>query len=365
MTRVTLSDLSVMIGRRMALSSVSFDVPAGAYAVVVGPSGCGKTTVLRAIAGLTRPVRGQVAFDGIPVNGLPPGERNVAMCFQSYALYPRMTVLENWTFPLRAARLPEHEIRSRVEAIAELLHMQPLLHRYPRELSGGQQQRVALGRALVRTPRLYLLDEPFGSLDAKLRVELRTAIKKLQMERGITTIHVTHDQIEAQALGDILVVLREGVVQQVGPPEEVYEKPANLFVARFIGSPPMNFLECTLMQENGSWWLQHPWFRIPIPAAKAVPVARSGRVDGLIVGVRPENIRLAPHGEAGIPIEIYLVEPQGNEFIVDLKVNDLVLKARVRRDRMVFEPKANEKVSVTFDADALHLFDKVGGRRLG
>lgn len=364
MTRVTVTDLSVMIGRRMVLNSVNFDVPAGAYAVIVGPSGCGKTTVLRAIAGLTRPVRGRVAFDGASVDGVPPGKRNVAMCFQTFALYPRMTVLENWTFPLRADRLPEHEIRRRVEVIAELLHMQPLLHRYPRELSGGQQQRVALGRALVRTPRLYMLDEPFGNLDAKLRVQLRTEIKKLQMERGITTIHVTHDQTEAQALGDILVVLRDGVVQQVGSPEEVYEKPANLFVARFIGSPPMNFLKCTLFQENGGWWLQHSRFRIPLPTEKAASVTRARSVEELIVGIRPENIRVHPHGKAGVPMEVYLIEPQGHEFIVDLKVDDVILKARMRQDQAGFEPKTNGKVYVTFDGDALHLFDKASGSRL-
>lgn len=365
MTRVTVTDLSVTIGRRTALNSVTFEVPAGAYAVVVGPSGCGKTTVLRIIAGLTRPARGSVAFDGVPVDEVPPGERNVAMCFQTFALYPRMTVLENWTFPLRAERLPEQEIRRRVEAVASLLHMEPLLHRYPRELSGGQQQRVALGRTLVRTPRLYLLDEPLGSLDAKLRVELRTALKRLQMERGITTIHVTHDQVEAQALADVLVVLKDGVVQQVGTPEQVYERPANLFVARFIGSPPMNFLDCALVQADGRWWLQHRRFRIPIPAGPAVSVAQAVRTDGLVVGVRPENVEIGPPERGGIPAEVYLVEPQGHEFIVDLRVDDLILKARVRQDRVGWPLRPDERCSARFDPDALHLFDKASGRRLG
>ena len=365
MASVTVEDVTVRFGGNTVLDSIGFEVDDGEFCVLVGPSGCGKTVTLRVIAGLTRPHRGRVYMDGRPVDHVPPGDRDVAMCFQTYALYPYMTVRENWTFPLRAARLPEDEIRRRVEMVTELLHMGPLMDRYPRELSGGQQQRVALGRALVRRPRVYLLDEPFGNLDAKLREEMRAKVKKLQMDLGITTIHVTHDQVEAQAMGDKIVVMDVGTIQQVGTPEEIYEEPANLFVAGFIGTPPMNFIECTLSRREEALIVRHPRFELPLPPAKAARIQEQGKEGSVILGVRPESIRLSPRPEEGIPAEVYVLEPQSNQLIVDLKFDDMILKAREVQERLGFEPRLNQPVAMWFDPERIHLFDKATGRRIG
>ena len=315
MTQIDIESVSVRYGSRLILEDITFRIEDGEFCVLVGPSGCGKTTLLRVVAGLTRPTRGQIRFDGQPMDTVPPGKRDIAMCFQTYALYPNMTVRENWAFPLRMERLPEPEIRRRIAEVAELLHMEPLLDRYPHQLSGGQQQRVALGRALVRRPRVYLLDEPMGNLDAKLRIELRAHLKRIQKERGITTIYVTHDQADAQALGDRMVVLHEGRVQQVGAPQEIYDYPKNLFVARFIGSPPMNLIPCELVYREGQLWLMHPQFEIPmpdLPSGLALPPAGP-----VILGVRPEALRICTDG-LGIPAEVYVIEPQGDEGILDL-----------------------------------------------
>jgi multiple sugar transport system ATP-binding protein len=362
---VKVEDVTVRFGSSTVLDAISFEVADGEFCVLVGPSGCGKTVALRVIAGLTRPTQGHVYLDGQRADDVPPGDRNVAMCFQTYALYPYMTVRENWAFPLRAARLPEDEIRRRVDAVTRLLYMEPLMDRYPRELSGGQQQRVALGRALVRRPRVYLLDEPFGNLDAKLRVEMRAELKKLQMILGITTIHVTHDQVEAQALGDKIVVMDMGTLQQVGTPEEIYEEPANLFVAGFVGIPRMNFIECTLGRRNGTLYVQHPRFELALPSARAAKVETQWREGPLIIGVRPESIRLSPKEGEGIPAEVYVLEPQSNEVIVDLKFDDLILKTRTIQDQLGFQPQINQRVYMTFDSELVHMFDKTTGRRIG
>lgn len=365
MATVRVEDVTVRFGNHIALNHISFEVANGELCVLVGPSGCGKTTALRVIAGLTRPAHGHVYIDGRRVDDVPPGDRDVAMCFQTYALYPYMTVRENWSFPLQAARLPADEIRRRLEAVTRLLHMEPLMNRYPRELSGGQQQRVALGRALVRRPRVYLLDEPFGNLDAKLRVEMRSELKKLQMDLGITTIHVTHDQVEAQALGDKIVVMDMGTIQQVGTPEEVYEEPANLFVAGFIGVPAMNFIECALIQRDGTWHVQHPRFELPLPPAKAVKVEAWRGAGPVILGVRPESIRLSPREGEGIPAEVYVLEPQSNEIIVDLKFDDMILKVRSVQEQLGFQPQINQRVYMSFDCERIHLFDKATRKRIG
>ncbi len=365
MATVEVEDVTVRFGNSVVLNAIRFEVADGELCVLVGPSGCGKTTALRVIAGLTRPVHGHVYIDGRRVDDVPPGDRDIAMCFQTYALYPYMTVRENWSFPLQAARLPADEIRRRLDAVTRLLHMEPLMNRYPRELSGGQQQRVALGRALVRRPRVYLLDEPFGNLDAKLRVEMRAELKKLQMDLGITTIHVTHDQVEAQALGDKIVVMDMGTVQQVGTPEEVYEEPANVFVASFIGVPAMNFIECALVQRDDTWCVQHSRFELPLPPAKAAKVEAWRGAGPVILGIRPESIRLSPREGEGIPTEVYVLEPQSNEVIVDLKFDDAILKARSVQEQLGFRPQINQRVYMTFDHEQIHLFDKATGKRIG
>jgi len=362
---VKVEDVTVRFGNNTVLNNIHFDVADGELCVLVGPSGCGKTVTLRVIAGLTKPNRGHVYMDGKEMSAVPPGDRDVAICFQTYALYPHMTVRENWTFPLRAARLPEEEIRRRVDAVTRLLHMEPLMNRYPRELSGGQQQRVALGRALVRRPRVYLLDEPFGNLDAKLRVEMRAELKKLQMDLGITTIHVTHDQIEAQALGDKIVVMDMGTVQQVGTPEQIYEEPANLFVAGFVGTPRMNFIEGTLIRQGDTLYVRHPRFELALPTYKAARLATWSGEGLVILGVRPESIRLSPREGEGIPTEVYVLEPQSNEVIVDLKFDDAILKVRAVQERLDFIPRLNQRVYMAFDSEQVHLFDKASGKRIG
>lgn len=360
-----LENITVRFGRQEVLKDINLAVDEGEFCVIVGPSGCGKSLILRVIAGLTRPAKGQVYIDGQAVGHVQPSQRDVAMVFQSYALYPTMTVRENWTFPLRAARLPQGEIEKRVREMTEFLDMGPLLNRYPRELSGGQQQRVAVGRALVRRPRLFLLDEPMGNLDAKLRVEMRARLKRLQSDLGITTVHVTHDQVEAQALADKLAVMDMGTIQQVGTPEEIYDEPANVFVAEFIGTPRINLIECALQRENGTLYLHHPLFKLALPPNLAVAAEAGPRSQEVILGIRPEWIRLSPNEKpGGIPTEVYVLEPQSNELIIGLRFGEEILKMRADRDDIGFAPRLNQKVFMSFDLNLVHLFDKATGLRL-
>jgi multiple sugar transport system ATP-binding protein len=362
---VRVENVSVEFGRERVLRDASFDVADGELCVVVGPSGCGKTILLRAVAGLTEPAEGHVYFDGELMDNVAPSDRDVAMCFQTYALYPYMTVRQNWTFPLRAVNLPKEEIRQRLEQVTALTHMGPLLDRHPRALSGGQQQRVALGRALVRRPRVFLLDEPFGNLDAKLRVELRARVKRMQMELGITTLHVTHDQVEAQAMGDKLVVMDVGTIQQMGTPEEIYEQPVNVFVARFIGMPRMNLITCELRRDNGQLLFAHPAFNFPVPPEQVAAV-EEGVTDGSVVlGIRPEDVSVREHPTPGsVPAEVYVLEPQSNEILIDLSIGDITVKSRSDQDEIGFAPQCNQSLHVTFDSDSIHVFDGKSERRI-
>lgn len=365
MAEVKVENVLVRFGRSLVLRDASFQVADGELCVIVGPSGCGKTVLLRTVAGLTQPSEGNIYFDGKLVNDVAPSHRDVAMCFQTYALYPYMTVRQNWEFPLRAVHLAEEEIQRRVERVMELTHMEPLMNRYPRELSGGQQQRVALGRALVRRPRLFLLDEPFGNLDAKLRVELRATVKRLQMDLGITTLHVTHDQVEAQAMGDKIVVMDMGTVQQVGTPEEIYETPANLFVAGFFGTPRMNFIPCELKSEEDQLLFVHPTFTLPVPANRVAAIQAGTTDDKVILGIRPENVFIsASPGPGSIPAQVYVLEPQSNEVIVDLILGNMILKSRVDRDELGFEPQLNQTVHLRFATELMHVFDGQSQQRI-
>jgi multiple sugar transport system ATP-binding protein len=362
---VRVENVSVEFGREPVLSDASFDVADGELCVVVGPSGCGKTILLRAVAGLTEPAEGHVYFDGELMDKVAPSDRDVAMCFQTYALYPYMTVRQNWTFPLRAVHLPNEEIQKRLEQVVALTHMGPLLDRYPRALSGGQQQRVALGRALVRRPRVFLLDEPFGNLDAKLRVELRARVKRMQMDLGITTLHVTHDQVEAQAMGDKLVVMDVGTIQQVGTPEEIYERPVNVFVARFIGVPRMNLITCELKREDGRLLLTHPAFTLAVPPERVAAVETGVTDASVVLGVRPEDVAVSEGPTPGsVPAEVYVLEPQSNEIVIDLSIGDIIVKSRSDQDELGFDPQGNQPVHVTFDSDSIHVFDGESERRI-
>jgi multiple sugar transport system ATP-binding protein len=366
LTSVRLENVRVTYGGRDVIKDVSFTVESGELAVLVGRSGSGKTTLLRAITGYAPLSGGRVSIGGEDVTRQPPARRDIAMVFQSYSLYPHMTVRENWLFPLQAAKLPPAERDARIAAVAATLQMQRLLDRYPKELSGGQQQRVAMGRALVRQPQLFLLDEPLGALDAKLRVDARSAFKTLQRELGATTIYVTHDQVEAQALGAKIVVLDDGAVQQVGTPDEIYDMPANHIVAGLFGSPPMNFLDAELTTREDQVSVACGNMTLPLPPAVARDVRAEGRDREVILGVRPEAIHLAPQPEEGsVPASIYVIEPLGHNLIADVRFGGRIIRARADRniDRLA-SLQPDDPVYIRFDAAQIHLFDRVTQQRL-
>lgn len=364
MATLVLEKLNLWYGRHThAVRDVDLVVEDGELCVFLGPSGCGKTSTLRMIAGFVRPTSGRIYLDGEVINDLYPGDRNVAMIFQSYALYPHLTVREQLAFPLKAKRVSRQEITRRVEEIACFLHMEDFLDRYPQELSAGQRQRVAMGRALIRKPRLFLMDEPLSQLDARLRVEMRASLRKLQQELGITTIYVTHDQTEAQGLADKIMVMHQGQVQQVGKPIEIYENPANLFVAGFIGMPAMNFLRGTLvrgerMEFRGNGI--HLRFTRELGARMSL-VPR----EEVIIGIRPEHLvpSLREGGENALCGEVYVIEPQSNEYIIDLRVGGETVKARVEKRELSALPRPGERMWVSFEDQYLYVFDPVTEQR--
>jgi multiple sugar transport system ATP-binding protein len=307
----------------LALRSLDLDVPDGAFLVLLGPSGCGKTTALRVLAGLELPTAGSVHIGGRDVTRIQPRDRDVAMVFQSYALYPHMTVAENIGYPLRIRGLSKSEQRAAVLRVAESLEIPHLLDRRPRHLSGGQRQRVALARAIVREPSVFLMDEPLSNLDAKLRTSMRGEIKRLQKRLGTTTLYVTHDQAEAMTMADLVAVMRDGELQQLAPPDEIYDRPANRFVATFVGNPPMNVLDGTV--EGGGFKIGDQTLVLGEFGADAAG-ARA-------LGVRPEDLEILPQGTPGaLAGEIYVVEPMGNETLVDVRIGDQRLMARAARE---------------------------------
>jgi ABC-type sugar transport system ATPase subunit len=309
MPGVTLEEVTKEFpGGAVAVDSLSLEVEDGEFMILVGSSGCGKTTALRMIAGLEKPTAGTIRIGAQVVNDLSGRERDVAMVFQNYALYPHMTVARNLAYPLRQRRVPKREIARRVNEVAEMLSLDELLKRRPAQLSGGQRQRVAMGRALVREPAVFLLDEPLSNLDAKLRVQMRAALKRLHGRLGITTVYVTHDQVEAMTLGDRIAVISDGKLQQLGHPQDVYDRPANVFVAGFIGSPAMNLLRGRIRGGQIT--------------AGDLTLTRPGIADGeLIVGIRPEALRPAANGMPSLDFHVAVVEPLGDEVIVHGSVN--------------------------------------------
>lgn len=333
------------------------------FVVFLGPSGCGKTTTLKMIAGLEDITRGEIYIDGKLVNDAAPKDRDIAMVFQSYALYPHLTVFENMAFSLRARKFPQDEIKERVERTAELLRIRDLLDRRPRFLSGGQRQRVALGRAIVRKPKVFLMDEPLSNLDAKLRVHMRFELNKIHRELEATIIYVTHDQIEALTLGDRLVLMKDGIVQQIGDPRTMYNRPANVFVAGFIGSPSMNFLDGKLDAENGSLWLDLDAFRLQVP-----PEAKNleDYIDkNIIVGFRPEDISdkdRAGFASAGnvMTARIDVIEPIGSEELLYVSAGKHTFVAEIQElSGGTSEKRAlvEKEIELAFNMDKLHLFD--------
>jgi multiple sugar transport system ATP-binding protein len=359
LSRVLLNNVTKRFGNVIAVNSLSLEVKDKEFLVLLGPSGCGKTTALRCIAGLETPEEGEIYIGDRLVNELDPKERNVAMVFQSYALYPHMTVFKNMAFPLENMKVPPDEIDQRVKQTAELLHVDSLLERKPKQLSGGQRQRVALGRAIVRDPSVFLMDEPLSNLDAKLRVYMRAELKKLQKELGVTTVYVTHDQVEAMTMGDKVAIMNEGILQQVGTPDDIYSRPSNIFVAGFIGSPPTNFFDCNLLGGEPCS-LDTGEFRYPLPedVAKA---AKNCTSDTCVMGVRPQDIfvyRDVKKKKGLIKAVLDVVEPLGDTVILDFKIGDYLVKAVVSPD---FKAEVGDEMWLEIPANKIHVFDKKTG----
>ncbi|HEU5018154.1 MAG TPA: sn-glycerol-3-phosphate ABC transporter ATP-binding protein UgpC [Pseudolabrys sp.] len=353
MASVTIHDVRKAFGSTAVIHGVDVDIADGEFVVLVGPSGCGKSTLLRMIAGLENITGGEIRIGERIVNKVPPKERDVAMVFQNYALYPHMTVGANMGFSLKLRSAPKAEIDERVKRAADILGLAALLDRYPRQLSGGQRQRVAMGRAIVRNPQVFLFDEPLSNLDAKLRVAMRTEIKELHQRLGTTTIYVTHDQIEAMTMADKIVVMHEGRVEQIGAPLELYDRPTNLFVAGFIGSPAMNLLNGRI-RANGSAAFEGP-AGVMLPLTSA-PAAWHGRP--VIYGVRPENFVLAGDGA---PASVQVVEPTGSELQIVARVGETDVIA-VFRERHQLKP--GDTIRLKPDPRLVHLFDPAAGTRL-
>ncbi|KPB97000.1 MULTISPECIES: ABC transporter ATP-binding protein [Pseudomonas] len=346
------------------LKNIELSIKDGEFLILVGPSGCGKSTLMNCIAGLESISGGAILIDGEDVSGTSPKDRDIAMVFQSYALYPTMTVRENISFGLKIRKMPQAAIDEEVARVAKLLQIEHLLNRKPGQMSGGQQQRVAMGRALARRPKIYLFDEPLSNLDAKLRVEMRTEMKLMHQRLKTTTVYVTHDQIEAMTLGDKVAVMKDGIVQQFGTPKQIYNDPANLFVASFIGSPPMNFIPLRLQRKDGQLvaLLDSGQARCELP----VGVADAGLEDReIILGIRPEQIMLAAGDQAGLPTiraEVQVTEPTGPDTLVFVTLNQSKVCCRLAPD---VAPQVGESLTLQFDPSKVLIFDAKSGERLG
>jgi len=364
MASIRLEDVhKVYPNGHVATAGVELEVEDGEFMVLVGPSGSGKSTVLRMVAGLETPTRGRILLDDEDVTQLPPQRRDLAMVFQNYALYPHMTVRENMEFGLRMRRVPKPVIAERVVAVARKLGIEEYLDRRPAQLSGGQRQRVALGRAIVREPRAFLFDEPLSNLDAKLRVQTRAELARMHRELGATMLYVTHDQEEAMTLGDRIAVMNEGRLQQVAPPLEVYRRPANVFVAGFVGSPAMNFFHCILETgDNGAPRLACDGFALPL---EGIALAREPAGRELVLGIRPQDLELVALEDADLTARVDVVEPLGSELLVHLarpgavRDRELVLVTSAEAELM-----EGTEAGLRLRRERLHLFDAADGMRV-
>jgi multiple sugar transport system ATP-binding protein len=356
MAQVMLKALNKKYDEVHAVKDVNLHIRDKEFIVLVGPSGCGKSTTLRMVAGLEEITAGEIHIGDRLVNDLPPKDRDIAMVFQNYALYPHMTVYDNMAFGLKMRKFPKAEIEKRVKDAAEILGIQELLKRKPRQLSGGQRQRVAVGRAIVRHPQVFLFDEPLSNLDAKLRVQMRVELKKLHDRLETTAIYVTHDQVEAMTLGDRVVVMKDGWIQQVGEPLELYGQPTNKFVAGFIGSPAMNFVDVGIDEANGAVVAETQGLRLAVPPARANAL-KPYKGQQIALGVRPEDVHVATAADAAhhsFDATVEVVEPLGSEILLDVRAGRATIVARVEPNVRV---KVHETVRLAVNADRLHFFD--------
>ncbi|MFA5976022.1 MAG: sn-glycerol-3-phosphate ABC transporter ATP-binding protein UgpC [Elusimicrobiota bacterium] len=360
MANVLLRDIVKTINDNVIVDHINLEIPDREFCVLVGPSGCGKTTTLRMIAGLEEITSGEVWIGDRLVNNIPPKDRDIAMVFQNYALYPHMSAYDNMAFGLKLRKFSKKEIDSRVREAAEILNVTHLLKRRPKEMSGGQRQRIAVGRAIVRKPKVFLFDEPLSNLDAKMRVQMRTEISKLHNRLQTTMIYVTHDQVEAMTMGDRICVMKDGAIIQVDKPLDIYNQPKSKFVAGFIGSPPMNFMDVDVARRGGALWLDEGKFSLQLlPSMEKAATAYIGKP--VILGVRPEDIydrayagNTPPQGHTAAPV-VEVVEPMGSEVMLYLNTGKNTLIAKVEPE---CEAKVNEEIEVVFNMEKIYLFDK-------
>jgi multiple sugar transport system ATP-binding protein len=364
MAQVNLENVWKQFDSVVAVRDVSLTINDKEFVVLVGPSGCGKSTTLRMVAGLEEITKGTIKIGERVVNDVPPKDRDIAMVFQNYALYPHMSVYDNMAFGLKLRKFPKAEIQQRVQEAAVLLGIQELLQRKPRALSGGQRQRVAVGRAIVRKPQVFLFDEPLSNLDAKLRVAMRAELKKLHDRLQATVIYVTHDQVEAMTMGDRIVIMKDGLIHQVGAPLEVYAHPQNQFVAGFIGSPAMNFISCTVSGKDGQLFFTNPGLNLVVPSSRAKALAAyAGKP--VTMGVRPEELREANSQDPANTVfeaTVEVVEPIGHEIYLDVKAGPVELIARVSPDTPA---KVGQKIRLAATVEKLHAFDPQTEKAIG
>ena len=362
MSEVILENVVKCFGEVTAVDNVSLKINKREFLTLLGPSGCGKTTALRLIAGLEELTAGNIYIDDTMVNDVQPKDRNIAMVFQSYALYPHMTVFDNIGFPLKVRKVQKNEIAKKVKEAASLLDIEELLGRKPKELSGGQRQRVALGRAIVRSPNVFLMDEPLSNLDAKLRMQMRVELKRLQKELAITTIYVTHDQIEAMTMSDRVVLMNQGKVMQIGTSEEVYNYPDNVWVAGFIGSPAANFVDCVLERKDGGAYLVHSDFELSLPRKMADIIEDEMRGQEVVFAFRPEDATLiSKHETNSIKAQVYALEPIGDALIVDLMIGDSLVKVKSKAGLRL---EMGSDIYLKIDVDKAHVFNKKTQKRM-
>ena len=364
MGTIQLKNVKKQFDKDVVIENLNLEIADGSFTVLVGPSGCGKSTTLRMITGLDDPTEGDIYIDGQKVNDITPGKRDIAMVFQNYALYPTMTVRQNISFGLENKKVPKEERERRVKEICEIVGLTEYLDRKPSKLSGGQRQRVAIGRAIVREPKVFLMDEPLSNLDAKLRNQMRAEIIKLRQKIDTTFIYVTHDQTEAMTLGDRIVIMRDGFIQQIGTPQEVFDHPANLFVAGFIGTPQMNFFDARLVKDDKGYHVDVYGVRVDLPESKQAALkAKNVPAQDITLGIRPDHITLAPDGApGGIPCTVDVTELMGSTIHMHVNISGKDAIVILPTIDLSTEQKTNigygTKLEVTFGGNVVHLFSK-------